>query len=375
MKLSNTAIGNIQPTDKDQEITDDKVLGLKVRIGKSGTKTFYLYYKIDGRKRKYKIGKFGEIGLPVARKAAEKLKAQIALGQDPQAQRQEVRTQAKRDKAENLRTFLDGHYYPFIETHQKSHQRTKWILEHNFKTFMAKPMSSISSLALDRWQKERLDQGTKPVTLNRALIGIKAVLNKAVEWNIIDANPIDRRKNLKVDQNGVIRWLSDDEENRLHEALENYPLKIQVIIKVLLNTGMRPMELLSLRWSDVDLAQKQITAHGAFTKTGQTRYTPLNSKAIECIQALKQDGEYLFPGNGPNAHMTSISKHWYKLVKDAKLENFRMYDLRHTFASKLVMKGVDLYTVSQLLGHSDITMTKRYAHLSPDHLRGAVDML
>ena len=159
-----------------------------------------------------------------------------------------------------------------------------------------------------------------------------------------------------------------------------------VIIHVLLNTGARPKEAFSLQWKHVDLEGRRITFEAAYTKTGQTRYVPINDALLKVLSDYKRKtisegrvADYLFPAmegmKTQKPHVVSIQRRFHIVRKRAGIENFRLYDLRHTFASKLVMKGVSLYTVAELLGHSDVSMTTIYAHLSPEHLLDTVNLL
>jgi integrase len=144
-----------------------------------------------------------------------------------------------------------------------------------------------------------------------------------------------------------------------------------------LNTGLRRGELFHLQWRDVDFENKWLTVAGSTAKSGQTRRIPLNAEALVtlqgwCQQTLKTPAEpRVFPGVGGH-RLTSVNRSWRGLRKLAALGDFRFHDLRHHFASRLVQSGIDLNTVRELLGHADITMVLRYAHLSPDRLVMAV---
>ena len=151
------------------------------------------------------------------------------------------------------------------------------------------------------------------------------------------------------------------------------------LVLLALNTGLRRGELFQLRWQDVSIPGRRLTVRGAGAKTGQTRHVPLNSEAV-CVLERWQPAEadardHVFAGASPDEPLTDVKKAWASLMKRAKLTAFRFHDLRHTFASKLVMAGVDLNTVRELLGHSDIAMTLRYAHLAPEHKANAVERL
>lgn len=373
--LTNSAIGKLEVKDKEYVISDTEIPKLKVRVTKSGSKIFYLFWKKNGKLNKYRIAKHGEIGLPAARKAAENLLAKISLDENPQADRKRERVTEKQEAGAVLRTFLDEQYYPWSIQHQKAPDRTKQILEFNFKSFMNNRMGSITKFDMDRWSRKKLTEGINPSTINRATSMIVSVLNKAVEWEIINHNPIAKRKRLKVDKRGVIRYLSNDEEARLFVALETKTGHIALLIPLLLNTGARPAEAFSLTWENVDLENRQLTLQAAFTKTSQTRFIPINDKLFKVLDMQDSRSGFLFPSHMTDSHIVSIDKAWKYLKRDAKIKGFRLYDLRHTFASKLVMRGIDLYTVSELLGHSSVEMTKIYAHLSPEHLKSAVDVL
>jgi len=142
-----------------------------------------------------------------------------------------------------------------------------------------------------------------------------------------------------------------------------------------LNTGLRRGELFNLKWNDVDRAMLTVKGEGA--KTGQTRHVPLNQEAYSVLYQWKtqsQDNKLVFPGKG-GGRLTNVNNSWRKLLKDANITDFRFHDMRHHFASRLVMAGVDLNTVRELLGHADIKMTLRYSHLSPQVKQAAVDKL
>lgn len=386
--LSNAWIKNAPPPDKGDRIQgDSKRKGLKVRITANGTKTFYFYYKAkNGRQGKYRIGECYDaekapdgISLSDARKDAEKLAAKVRLGGDPQAEKVEARIQRREDKKKavknrvaTLSVFLEEKYYPWAEGNQKSLWNTKAIMKRNFSHLNSKRMDQITIWDIDKWQKAQLDRGIQRSTINRAVTALKAVLNKAVELDVIERNPIAGRKGKKPDKKGVIRWLSEDEEQRLYKAITHRTGHLPVIITLLLNTGARPKEIFTLRWENVDLVNRSITLEAAFTKTGQTRYIPLNDTAYNALSNWKSDGEWVFPGVKPDTHIVSINKGWGFIKQEAKITNFRLYDLRHSFASKLVRNGVSIYEVAELLGHSAVEMTKIYAHLDDQTLRNAV---
>ena len=142
---------------------------------------------------------------------------------------------------------------------------------------------------------------------------------------------------------------------------------------VSLNTGLRRREAQNLTWGDIDLRKKLLTVRGAGAKSGQTRHVPLNAAAVDALKAHRGDVRPL--PKVPVFGRADLKKAFSGVLKVAKIEAFRWHDLRHTFASRLVMVGVPLNTVRELMGHASLDMTLIYAHLAPDNLRSAVELL
>jgi integrase len=146
-----------------------------------------------------------------------------------------------------------------------------------------------------------------------------------------------------------------------------------------LNTGLRRGELFQLRWRDVTLDRARVTVRGEHAKSGQTRHIPLNAAILKVLQEWKpvnvEPDALVFPGRDAGEPLDDIKTAWAALLKAAKITGFRFHDCRHDFASRLVMAGVDLNTVRELLGHADIKMVLRYAHLAPEHTAAAVERL
>jgi len=156
-----------------------------------------------------------------------------------------------------------------------------------------------------------------------------------------------------------------------------YADHLKPMILISLNTGVRWGELTKLTWVCVDLERKFLTVIAKNAKSSKTRHVPLNSAAVDVLTAWKKQGnssQLVFPNKDGNA-FDNLDKSWAAVLESAKISSFRWHDLRHTFASYLVMAGVDLNTVRELMGHSDIKMTLRYAHLAPEHKADALTKL
>jgi integrase len=152
---------------------------------------------------------------------------------------------------------------------------------------------------------------------------------------------------------------------------------LKPMVLLALNTGMRRGEIFNLQWSHLDLPRTMLKVEGSGTKSVRTRYIPLNDDALTVLSAWRDQTEgenFIFPARDAG-RMDNITRAWRNLTKKAKVADFNFHDIRHDFASRLVMAGVDLNTVRELLGHTDIKMTLRYAHLAPEHKRLAVSKL
>jgi integrase len=195
------------------------------------------------------------------------------------------------------------------------------------------------------------------------------------EWQWIDDNPFRKIKTLKEPE-GIVRFLSDEERERLLVECKAHSQDLYTIIVLALSTGARRNEIMGLTWADVDLKSGLVT----FTKTknGDRRTVPITGHALELVKDIASQrrfkNDFLFPGRRTGKPM-AIENIFQAALSRAGIENFRFHDLRHSAASYLVMAGVDMRTVAEILGHRDLKMTHRYAHLSRAHVSDAVGKL
>jgi len=272
----------------------------------------------------------------------------------------------------------------YWEMHGKN-LRTKGLLKTNedgtnsgmieiWKTGLGNLMlSELTQHKIEKFLSERIDEKKLSTsTYNRHLSMLKAMLNKGKEWGLLLESPAASIKKRKEDS-GRTRFLSAEEV----QALLNGASEIfRPLLITALHTGMRRGELLSLQWQDVNLHTRIITVQ--HSKSGKKRMIPLDDTVHETLKKLpSRFGKgIVFPSsrNGKDA-LTDTNKTFTRLIEKVELKDVRFHDLRHTFASHLVMSGVDLVTVQQLLGHAHISMTMRYAHLAPEHRAKAVKAL
>ena len=230
-------------------------------------------------------------------------------------------------------------------------------------------LSVITPKAIEEYKSQRL-QKVKPATVNRELALLKHMFTKAIEWAYVKENPAKGVKLLR-EPPGRVRYLTPEELSRLLDACAPH---LQPIVLMGVHTGMRVQEILTLTWPQVDARKRLITL--AKTKNHERRIIPLNDQALEVLRTLPRHVEslYVFCDQQGRPYQR-IVKGFRQACKRADISDFRFHDLRHTFASHLVMRGVPLRTVQELLGHKTGQMTLRYTHLSTPHLQEAVTIL
>ncbi|MFH0732203.1 MAG: site-specific integrase [Candidatus Omnitrophota bacterium] len=237
------------------------------------------------------------------------------------------------------------------------------------KFFSGKHLYEITPLSVEKFKAERA-QEVSAATVNRNLACLKSMFNRAIEWGKAKENPVKKVK-LFRENNKRLRYLEKEEIVKL---LANSNKHLRSIVVVALNTGMRKGEILGLKWQDVDFRRSIIFLLN--TKNGEKREIPINEQVKTALIRVRKHPEspYIFC-KADGTHYGNVRKSFFTAVKKSGIINFRFHDLRHTFASQLVMSGIDLNTVRELMGHKSLQMTLRYSHLSPDHKKRAVDIL
>jgi site-specific recombinase XerD len=227
---------------------------------------------------------------------------------------------------------------------------------------------------IERYVARRTTEGMAPASVNRELTFLRRLFNVAIADGLIDTNPVCAVKFFK-ENNQRVRFLSDDEETRLQASIgeEHWPL-----VAVAIHTGLRQSEQFHLRWEHVDFATGILTVPRS--KHGEARRLPMNDTVRDMLRSRpsRLKSPYVSPsatGETPLDAKNFLHRVFLPALKGARIEGFRWHDLRHSFASRLVMKGVDLRTVQELMGHKTQAMTLRYSHLSPEHQLDAVQRL
>lgn len=401
-KITQKLLNSLEAQDKPYRIHDTEQPGLFLRVQPTGHASYMVTW---GRNREKSLGRVGKLTLAQARTEAARYLADAYEHGEPLAVI-EGRTAAT---SPTLRNFIDDTYLPWFKAHHRGYQKTEYTLTTCFEPIMSRRLVDISGRDLEQIRTSWLNAGNKPSTANRKMGSVSGVLSRAVDWGYLESSPLDKVKVLKVDAKGRIRYLSKDETKALRSALDAREERMRTerdsgnewrtardqkalpdlrvvaftdhlkpMVLLSLNTGLRRGELFSLKWHDVNLQAKNLTVAGEGTKTTETRHIPLNSEALSTLEGWRKQhprkSGYVFPGLD-GERMTDVKTAWIELLKNAGVKDFRWHDMRHDFASRLVMAGVPLNTVRDLLGHSDIKMTLRYAHLAPDSKAAAVELI
>ena len=262
-------------------------------------------------------------------------------------------------------------YMAYSERSKRSYADDKAKEKHFMSLFKGRIASDISPKEIEDFKATFLE-GRRPATVNAYLRFLKAVFNRAVRQGRLPFNPVTAVK-LYHENNARNRCLSLEEEGRLVDAL---PASLRPLVMLALHTGMRRDELRSLHWEDVDFQTGTLRIKR--DKAGEGRWVTLNSAALDALLTVKREQKVMSPYvfcSPRGRFLHNLDRVWRPAVQEAKIPDFRFHDLRHTFASRLAMAGVDLYTVQRAGGWKTQVMVQRYAHLSPDHIRAAVERL
>lgn len=326
-----------------------------------GTKIYWVSYRDpEGKTKQRRIGP--------SKKAAENFQNKVKV---------EIAEEKYIDKKEELqkvliKDFIDESYDPWCKVNNRGYRTKRGYLNAISRLWGDKYLDELTNEEIERYKWQMLKE-KKTVMFNRVLSTLSHMYTIAVEFGKIEACPFTTLKK-KVKEKGRLRYLMPDEVKRLVDTCAEH---LRPIVITALHTGMRKTEVLTLRLGPTytDLEKRLITL--GKTKNDEPRFIPINDTLFSVLKDAadgKQLGEYMFSSaeGGPYA---DVKTSFRTALKRAEIEDFHFHDLRHTFASNLVMNGVDLFAVKELLGHKDIKMTMKYAHLSPEHKSQAVRML
>ena len=376
--LTDLYISEIEcPSDKSHlEVFDSELRGFYVDVLASGRKSFRLRYRFEKKLRVVTLGDVKFFSTEEARKMAIGLIRQSKQGVDPQAP-------AISDVGPLLKDFFVEKYLPYVKSYKRSWATDESMIRNHLvpkigSLHMGRITPPDIAVFLQLMKSEEYASGT----CNRALVLLRFGFTLALRWKVhgIESNPVVEIKNIK-DDNKIERYLTEQQTVKLLEAVRQSESEmLQYIVLFLIYTGARKREVLDARWRDIDWAQRSWRIPK--TKSGKIRHIPLSTGAMNVLEHVRLkvrhgllNEQAIFANPKTGEPFVSFFYSWNNARIRAGLPEFRIHDLRHSFASHLVNAGRSLYEVQELLGHADIKTTSRYAHLSRERLVAAVEVV
>ena len=300
--------------------------------------------------------------------------------------RNKIITQDIIDTSISFENFFLDRYYPFSQS-TKRRSKLDWYVYHKHLAhpFGHRLLTEIRAEDLDAWMAQQIQEKYKPSTINKHAGLLNRMLNVAVEWDYLEKNPFNKAIIKKFPTGDhVQRFLAADEIRRLLSACskDTHPY-LYFFVKLLLLTGARSSELRLCKWGDIDLTKGEL--YIGLSKNGRSRRIILSDAAIQELGSIKETSErlgtptmasnWVFTNSKTQLPYTSMQIAFSRARKTARIDNVRIHDLRHTFASLLINNGASIYEVQKLLGHHHVSMTERYAHLFPNTLKDRAEII
>ena len=321
---------------------------------------WWIDYYVEGRRKRERIG--GPLTKAMKKVAADTLsKRKVEIAEGKYLDKRKVPRCTFKE--------LDDLYKNWAKTHHLGYRSTVSRVKILREEFCPRQLNDITPLMVDSYVEKR-SAVRKPASVNRETQILHHMFKKAQEWGKAVDNPVKHIRPLRVN-NRRLRYLEYEEIERLLSVADGV---LKPILITAIYTGLRRGELFSLQWEDLDFQNGVIRV--VDTKNGERREIPMSDTLRQTLRGIPRrlDSPYVFPGKTGNG-LVDIKKRFIRTLREAKIEGFVFHDLRHTFASHLVMSGVDLMTVKEFLGHKRLEMTLRYAHLAPDHKKAAINRL
>lgn len=377
IKISKRTVDAAKAANERYILWDSDLKGFGVRVEASGTKSFLVRYRHQGRRRFLSLGRFGEITPEQARLLAQKALSRVRDGIDPADQRSQDR------EAITVRSLVEQ----FLDDHVDKKRKPKTVIEYRsvLERYLLPKFGSRKAQEMLRADLAKLHLSMKetPYQANRLIATVASMYSYGEKHGLTPENFNPAKRIDRFGETRRERFLSSEELGRLGHALREldesgrYGTAISAL-KFLLLTGARLREALNLKWSYVDLERGILLLPDS--KTGKKTVT-LNAPSMEILVNLKAKADresfndYVFYGARPDVPRSDLKKPWAAVTKLAVLEELRIHDLRHSFASVGAGAGLGLPIVGKLLGHTQAATTQRYAHLDLDPLRRAADAI
>lgn len=372
-KLTKTTVDKLAPDAEDYVIWDAALPGFGIRVKPSNVKSYVVQYRNrkTGASRRKTIGQHGPLlTFHKAKEQARIILADALKGNDPVADDRAIREAATvRHLAAD---YLEQHAVPKKRPRSVDNDRSM-INRIILPRLGSKKVAAVQSRDIHLLH---VAMKNTPYQANRVLALLSKMLSLAVKWGWRSDNPV--RGIERFQEKRRERWLSDDELRRLLAVLTIHQnQRAANAVRFQLLTGARLGEVLKACWSDIDLERGVWTKPSHHTKQKRTEHVPLSGPALALLTEMKSKNkpkaEYLFPGDATGRPLQDIKKFWRAVIAEAGISEYRLHDNRHTHASHLVSSGLSLEIVGRLLGHTNPTTTKRYAHIADSPLRAATE--
>ena len=369
-KLSKRTIDALEPRETDFFVFDERLPGFGVRVLASGVKTFQVQYKSGGRTRRKSLGRHGALTADEARREAQKILGEVAKGDDP------IERIAEARRAPTMAGLAER----FLEEHVgvRCKPRTAFDYKSALRRLILPRLGAFRIVDVTRKDVAALHDALRatPIQANRVLTILSKMFNLAELWGLRPDGSNPCRHIQKYRETRRERYLKAGELARLGGVLAEVEAEgsetafVVAAYRLLLLTGCRLREIERLEWAHVTETHLELPD----SKTGRRR-VPLPPEARAILEALRRrsSGAFVIEGKIPGAHITDLEKPWQRVRRRAGLDDVRLHDLRHSYASMAVQNGVDLLTVGAILGHKSLATTRRYAHLSDAPIRDAAD--
>jgi integrase len=371
IRISKRVVDDLKPGSGDLDFFDDDLKGFGVRVRPSGRKTYFVLMRYRGVLKRFTIGPHGAVTSELARMKAKGIISQLAVGTNPSEAKDSIR------QSITVRSLCERFLAEYVPFHCKPSTAKEY--ERCVRLFIIPEIGTTKVISVARTDITALHHRLRhiPYQANRTIGVLSVIFAQAEAWNLgaIDFNPCRGVKKFKERKRE--RFLSSDELTRLGEALVaeagETPSAVSCI-RLLIFTGCRLSEIQKLEWRHVDLKSKMI--HLPDSKTGKkTIY--LGQAAIEELQRTPKiaGNPFVITGHIDGQFLTDLQKPWRRIRQAAGLDDVRIHDLRHTFASQGVAMGQGLPIIGKLLGHSQLQTTARYAHLAADPVIEVADLI
>ena len=375
-KITKRLVEAIEPENKDVIIRDSELKGFICKITPKGKRTYMLYYRTkNNTERRPSIGIHGQITCDQARNIALEWLADIAKGNDPSSDKQS----AKADKL-IFQELADKYIQEYALIYKKPTSIRNDRLFLNNYILPAFGKIKVENLTNKNINDFHYNMRDKPITSNRCIALLSKMLNLAEKWGYIKDASVLCSHIKKYPENKKERFLSMAEIEKLSivlkeaEADQSESPNIIAAIRLLLLTGCRLSEILTLKWEYIDVTQSRINFPDSKTKKKTVYISPLVVELLAKVER-KEGNPFVIYGLNAGAHLVNLQKPWRRIRKKVGLDDVRLHDLRHSFASIGAASGLSLPIIGALLGHRNTQTTARYAHLVGDSLKDAANMI